>query len=163
MPDNTCFDVAQEILFQKSPVSAVKFQKLIYYAQAWHLAWHSKPLFNEEIEAWNMGPVVPQLYAAHKGLFILTQSSFKEGDRLNLSHFESESIRKVLKFYGFRNSQWLRDLITLEEPWNRARENFVRSIDKEIIEGRSKAISHRVMMQYYRGLSIKNRPPRYVR
>jgi len=156
MPNLTCFDVAQEILFQKSPVSAVKFQKLIYYAQAWHLAWHGKSLFPEDIEAWNMGPVVPVLYAAHRGLFVLTPSSFKEGDRLNLSHFESESIISVLKFYGFRNSQWLRNLVTLEEPWHLAREYYVRSVDSK--NERSKVIAHGTMAQYYRRLGLKEKP-----
>ena len=39
------------------PISNLKLQKLLYYAQAWFLALQDKPLFDERIEAWAHGPV----------------------------------------------------------------------------------------------------------
>ena len=47
-------------------LSNLKLQKLIYYAQAWYLATHKKPLFADEIEAWELGPVIPHLYKRFK-------------------------------------------------------------------------------------------------
>lgn len=42
-------------------------QKLLYYAQGWHAAMRDgRPLFNERIEAWKLGPVVPQVYGDFK-------------------------------------------------------------------------------------------------
>jgi uncharacterized phage-associated protein len=38
-------------------------QKLLYYAQGWHLAAKGKPLFRETVEAWAHGPVVREVYA----------------------------------------------------------------------------------------------------
>ncbi|MGH2922383.1 MAG: Panacea domain-containing protein, partial [Gaiellaceae bacterium] len=46
-----------------------KLQKLLYYCQVWHLVWEGKPLFSERIEAWSNGPVVRDIYDAHRGVF----------------------------------------------------------------------------------------------
>ena len=43
-------------------ISNLKLQKLLYYAQAWHLAVFDRPLFEEKLEAWVHGPVVPSVY-----------------------------------------------------------------------------------------------------
>ena len=36
-----------------------KVNKLCYYAQGWSLAKLGYPLFDDEIEAWQYGPVIP--------------------------------------------------------------------------------------------------------
>lgn len=58
-PSTTVFDVAEYILEQHGEMTSMKLQKLVYYCQAWHLAWSDEPLFRESIEAWANGPVVP--------------------------------------------------------------------------------------------------------
>jgi uncharacterized phage-associated protein len=41
-------DVAAYILEKVGePISTMKLQKLVYYSQAWHLAWDEEPLFFE--------------------------------------------------------------------------------------------------------------------
>src|SRR6185437_3402754 len=47
-------------------ITNLKLQKLLYYAQGWHLALYDKPLFRERIEAWPHGPVVPPIYGKFK-------------------------------------------------------------------------------------------------
>lgn len=54
------------------PVSNLKLQKLLYYAQAWHLALHDNPLFDERIEASVHGPAVPPVYGALQGVGVAT-------------------------------------------------------------------------------------------
>jgi uncharacterized phage-associated protein len=44
------------------PIDQMKLQKLVYYAQAWYLAYHNTPLFLEDVEAWPWGPVVRPIY-----------------------------------------------------------------------------------------------------
>ena len=46
----------------QDPVTNLKLQKLLYYAQGWYLAFFDEPLFDERIEAWLHGPVVPPIY-----------------------------------------------------------------------------------------------------
>lgn len=48
-------------------LTPLQLLKLAYIAHGWSLALHSQPLFNERIEAWQYGPVVPSLYQAIKG------------------------------------------------------------------------------------------------
>lgn len=47
-------------------LSNLKLQKLLYFAQAVSLTLKDKPLFNDKIEAWKFGPVVPSVYHALK-------------------------------------------------------------------------------------------------
>jgi uncharacterized phage-associated protein len=47
-------------------ISNLKLQKLVYYAQALYLAKHNEPLFENEIEAWAYGYVIPELYQEFK-------------------------------------------------------------------------------------------------
>lgn len=47
-------------------VDHLKLQKLLYLAQGVSLALHDEPLFEEKIEAWRYGPVVPSVYQAAK-------------------------------------------------------------------------------------------------
>ncbi|MDO4384918.1 MAG: DUF4065 domain-containing protein [Clostridia bacterium] len=44
----------------------LRLQKLLYFAQGWHLARYGTPLFNANIEAWRHGPVVPEIYQQYK-------------------------------------------------------------------------------------------------
>jgi uncharacterized phage-associated protein len=48
------------------PLTNLKLQKLLYYAQGWYLAIHDEALFDERIEAWPRGPVVPPVYGSFK-------------------------------------------------------------------------------------------------
>lgn len=41
----------------------LKLQKLLYYAQAWHLVNFQKPIFRDPLRAWALGPVVSSIYA----------------------------------------------------------------------------------------------------
>lgn len=44
----------------------MKLQKLVYYSQAWYLGMYGESLFNSSIEAWQHGPVCPELYHKFK-------------------------------------------------------------------------------------------------
>ena len=101
-------------------MSTMKLQKLVYYAQAWSLVWDEKPLFNSRIEAWANGPIIPDLYNQHRGLFTATIDTFPE-DSGKLTEDEKETIDVVLGAYGHLNGQQLSDLSHSERPWREAR------------------------------------------
>lgn len=44
----------------------LKINKMLFFAQGHMLAITGKPLFSEDIEAWDYGPVVPSVYKAFK-------------------------------------------------------------------------------------------------
>jgi uncharacterized phage-associated protein len=138
-------DVADYILSKGGSMSAMKLQKLVYYSQAWHLVWEEEPLFNEEIQAWANGPVVPKLYSLHQGHFKLDSAFFK-GDTNHLASKNKNVINKVLEFYGKKNPQWLSDLTHMEEPWKNARKGLADG------ERGNHAISIESMAEYYGSL-----------
>lgn len=47
-------------------ISNLKLQKMLYFIQADFLVNTRTPCFDEEIEAWNFGPVVPEVYIEYK-------------------------------------------------------------------------------------------------
>lgn len=140
----TVFDAACYILQKQGEMTALKLHKLLYYAQAWSLAWDEKPLFSEPVEAWGNGPMIPALYAAHDGLFKVSVETFR-GDPTVFSADEQETLEVVLQFYGDKKAYWLTELARSEDPWKQARIN-VKPGD------RGGAISWSVMGEYYRGL-----------
>jgi uncharacterized phage-associated protein len=122
----TAFDVAKYILDKAGEMTTMKLQKLVYYCQAWSLVWDERPLFAEPIEAWVNGPVVRQLYEAHRGKFAVVASDI-DGDPSRLSTEQIETINSVVDYYGKRSSQYLIDLTHREEPWKKARERDLLS------------------------------------
>jgi uncharacterized phage-associated protein len=47
-------------------LSPMKVQKLVYYAMGWFAGYTGKPLVDDAVEAWQYGPVFPDLYHAFK-------------------------------------------------------------------------------------------------
>ncbi|WP_411572213.1 Panacea domain-containing protein [Vreelandella titanicae] len=115
------FTVAEYILDKLGPMTAMKLQKLVYYSQAWHLTWDEVPLFDEKIEAWANGPVVPALYDAHRGEYRVAAGMFRDRADCELNEDEIESIEQVLEVYGDKDPQWLSNLTHMEDPWKLAR------------------------------------------
>lgn len=138
-------DVAQYILKRQGKMTAMKLQKLVYYAQAWGLVWDEKPLFREPVEAWANGPVVRALYEAHRGKFQVGPSDFG-GDWEKLSAEQRGTVRAILKIYGDKGSNWLSDLTHREDPWRDARRGFSDG------ERGGRVISHAAMAEYYGNL-----------
>lgn len=51
---------------QNKTISNLKLQKILYFVQAEFLVSKNRPCFVERIEAWNFGPVVPEVYQQYK-------------------------------------------------------------------------------------------------
>lgn len=141
----TVHDVAAYILKKQRSMTAMKLQKLIYYCQAWSLVWDEKPLFSEKIQAWANGPVVPDLYARHRGQYSV--GSWSHGNCKRLSDEQRETIDAVLGYYGDKSSQWLSDLTHREDPWLHARKGLPPGARG------SKVITHASMAEYYDALT----------
>lgn len=60
---NFFLDKAEE---EGRALTMLKLIKICYVAHGWMLALADKPLINEEIEAWQYGPVIPSLYHEFK-------------------------------------------------------------------------------------------------
>ncbi len=114
-------DVAAYILSKAAPMSAMKLQKLCYFAYGYHMAWEDDRLFPEGFEAWANGPVAPSLYACHRGMFNLNDGDIK-GDAGTLSLGQRESIDIVLSTFGEYTAHQLSEMShQADGPWDQAR------------------------------------------
>jgi len=116
-------DVAAYILAKQGDMTAMKLQKLVYYSQAWSLAWDGKKLFDEPIKAWVGGPVVEELFETHRGRFLLHPGEIA-GNPTHLDAAQCKTVDAVLKIYGSKSSEQLTRLISREAPWRDARRNI---------------------------------------
>ena len=104
-------------------MSPLKLQKLIYYAQAWHLTIFGKGLFNEPIQAWKHGPVVPTQYARFASLTKYAPIPVEQFNVERVS-FEEEVealLKDVSNIYGEHQASYLEELTHSETPWIEAR------------------------------------------
>jgi uncharacterized phage-associated protein len=140
----TVHDVAAYNLQRRGAMSAMKLQKLVYYCQAWSLVWEDRPIFEERIEAWANGPVTPDLYDQHRGLFVI--SRLPAGDPESLIYSDKTTVDAILDYYGDKSAQWLSDLTHREDPWVNARRGILPG------EPSRREITLSSMAEYYAGL-----------
>jgi|ADGO01.1.fsa_nt_gi Uncharacterized phage-associated protein len=100
-----------------------KLQKLVYYAQAWHLVFTNKKLFNDPIEAWMHGPAVRSLWHKYKkyGYSPITEKPL----RPNIKKDAVALLDEVWRVYGKHDANYLEALTHSEEPWINARRVWI--------------------------------------
>ncbi len=121
-------------------ISNLKLQKLLYYAQGFHLAIHGKPLFHEKIKAWDHGPVVPQVYHPYKkhGANAIPK------EKIDVDRYSPkirELLNEVYSVYGQFSAGKLRSMTHNEPPWRET--------------PRGEEISHEAMKQFFKTLVIE--------
>ena len=118
----SAMEVARYFLAQSDPdagdtISNLKLQKLLYYAQGVTLALTGRPLFAEDIEAWQHGPVVPSVYRAYK----TAGSGPVELDaEVHFDQFDQSTqniLNDVYQVYGQFSAWKLRNMTHDESPW----------------------------------------------
>lgn len=121
----TCFDIAEYFIWLANEtgsfISNLKLQKLVYYAQAWHLALFNEPLFQEDFQAWVHGPVIPDLYHRYK------QFSWRPIDEEASPNFPEDILvflEEVADEYFACDAYALEQMTHVEDPWLRAREGL---------------------------------------
>jgi len=123
-------------------ISALKLQKLVYYAQAWSLVLRNKPLFREDLQAWPHGPVVYEVWDYYKA-YKHTDIPAPKQCKLNFSDTEQEVLEEVWNAYGELSARQLEKLTHSEEPWIEARKGLDPSAKSQEV------ISHETMKSYY--------------
>lgn len=90
-------DAARYIVEKTGKLTALRFQKLLYYCQAWSQVWNKCPLFeDQEIEAWDGGPIVSILYGSHQSLPTVDNTTFAQGNIEALTSSQKKFIDRVL-------------------------------------------------------------------
>lgn len=81
------------------PLSNLKLQKLLYFVQGASLAIFNKPAFEDNIEAWQYGPVVPNVYFPYS---LYGPLDIKVQYDNTISDEQIEKVTRFISFY-YRN------------------------------------------------------------
>lgn len=100
--------------------SELKLQKLLYLAQRESLALTGEILFNERIEGWKHGPVIPEL----RYFFENDYSPISRDEIVTLSDHEKYIIDNVIDQFAKYETWTLRDLTHEEYCWKKSREGL---------------------------------------
>jgi len=101
-------------------ISNLKLQKLVYYAHAYHLAMHGEPLIPERIEAWEHGPVIPELYRSYKQHGSQPIPAPDDFDQREYDERTRELLDEIHEVFGQYSAAKLRNLTHAERPWAEA-------------------------------------------
>ena len=104
------------------PITNMVLQKLVYYAQGFHLALQGEPLFGEEIEAWEHGPVLPDLYDSYK-IYGKSPIDLHDLAAADIEERLAPEVREILdvvqSVYGKIDAWHLSRLTHAEPPWTK--------------------------------------------
>ncbi len=128
-------DVAAALRVRLPGVPTKKLHKLLYYCQGHHLAHFDEPMFAETVSAWDMGPVVGQLWKAER-------DSVAAEPRIDLGEAELNTVGYVVSRYGALTGLDLEHLTHAEDPWQLA--------DRDRPRGGSVRIEREWMRDYFR-------------
>ncbi|WP_320974140.1 type II toxin-antitoxin system antitoxin SocA domain-containing protein [Dysgonomonas capnocytophagoides] len=129
-------DIANKILGKASElpggelISNMKLQKMLYYMQGFHLAYFGEPLFDEDIEAWQYGPVVPSVYN-HFCEYKSNGISPSMSTFIQLDKEEENLFNEVFRVYGEYSAIGLMNMTHNESPWKETQTGKGQVITKE--------------------------------
>ena len=105
--------------------------KLVYITHGWHLAIKDDDLFQERIEAWKFGPVIPDLYHATKSFGRDPIPFDLVNDESNVLSCETRAfIKSVFDKYGHLSGFSLSQLTHQSgTPWDRVYKDSVMHIE----------------------------------
>jgi uncharacterized phage-associated protein len=134
------FDVAAYLLSKADieegdGMTHLKLQKLLYYCQGFSLVLLKEPLFENVIEAWAHGPVVPDVYYEFKRYGNGIIDSIGPGSASALSDNKRELIDEVYDVYGGYSASKLRNLTHNERPWIEAENRIDTTITQNTLRG----------------------------
>lgn len=146
------FDVANFFIqianqSEDDQMTNLKLNKLLYYAQGTFLSRTGKPLFNSEVEAWDFGPVIPEIYRKYK---VCGKNPIPLDDELEKNSFTEEELDTLLdvmrEFGQYTGSALVTMTHKPDTPWSKA------------IAAGKKVISEKDISEYF----LSHPVPRFI-
>lgn len=128
-------DIAVELRRRLPGLGVKKQHKLLYYCQGHHLATFGEPLFSEAVSAWDMGPVVGQLWKEEK------EGGPRHAQTSVLTEAQLNTVGYVVSRYGALSGADLERLTHSETPWPEA--------DRRREPGSSARIEHSILHAFF--------------
>ena len=145
--------LAEYISAKVGKANHLKLQKLVYYVEAYHLAYFEKSIIDDDFEAWLHGPVSRKLWDHLKPIANVYDNVRLKEDKTSeaIKAFKQSVIPEqvsfiddVLKEFGKKDSYYLERLTHSELPWTEARKGCAPDEKCENI------ISKETMKRYYK-------------
>lgn len=123
--DLSIFDIANFFLKiverdAGSTITPLKLQKILYYAQGWHLALFDTELFGNDFEAWAHGPANVDIYTKYK-TYGFSAIEAPKGDLPIIPEKLTDFLYSIWNTYGIYDGKYLEKLTHSETPWIIAR------------------------------------------
>lgn len=125
---NYFIERASEI--DENDLTNLKLQKLLYFAQGEYLAQTGNQLFEDNIEAWALGPVVREVYDQYKvcGTFPVTAFDVKVAN-VSIDPETREFLNAIWDSYGkFSAAYLVNETHKKESPWSKHFEKDANNI-----------------------------------
>lgn len=126
------FEISRYIIYHETQlgryVNNLRLQKLLYFVQAKYLVEKEKPLFEERMEAWNFGPVVPKVYREYSYYGLHHIFCYDETDDFLIDSDTKKIINYMLDSCSEYATSTLVDIIHGQEPWIQAHKSNDRTI-----------------------------------
>jgi uncharacterized phage-associated protein len=119
-------------------LSVLTLQRLLYFAQGWHLAFYGGPFFEGRFQAWAQGPINRKIYDRFANRPLDSQVSAadvsKGFDVTSVSQEKGNHIRNVLEAYARCEESSPNEIIYEDAPWLEARTGCLEHSQREIAE-----------------------------
>ena len=130
-------------------VSVLKLHKILYYLQAWNLAFGRGQLFPSQFQAWVHGPVSRPVFDRFKDTkmmysLVTMEDITDEFDPNIILSDDQRHIQAVLDVYAPLSGGQLEEMTHNEKPWVSARK------DVEPAQRSTNVIDEGVMTEYYK-------------
>ena len=126
--------LADYILQEYSPISHLKLQKLLFYCEAYHLAYFESELLNQQFEAWVHGPVCRDVFNNLKDKSLIYadisfDNCYNPKHKLEglLTTNQMEVVNDVLEELSEWTALELENATHSETPWINARKGHAAS------------------------------------
>ncbi|MDO4927093.1 MAG: DUF4065 domain-containing protein [Turicibacter sp.] len=130
------FDVVDYILSLSDDITPLALQKILYYSQAFFKVFYGYHLFENNCEAWDQGPVYPEIYNKFKNYYDMSEKNV----RYSLDEEEQFFIELIMRYFGCYSGKSLERMTHCEKPWRETRKGLSpsqkggRVIQQDLIE-----------------------------
>ena len=109
--------------------------KLVYISHGWMLGLHQRPLFDENVEVWKYGPVVPGVYRKYKEFRGNPIDNPGKDHKEDMERSKRDVIGQVFNEYATYTGIELSELTHQEgSPWDTARKARMDIIPNDLIQ-----------------------------
>lgn len=117
--------IAEYIIKTCQEITPLALQKILYYAQAFYIAFFGETLFKDDCEAWVHGPVYTTIYNKYRcfGSSNIDVEVIDDVDEI-IDEEKRELLDVIIKCFGYYNGKALEKMTHYETPWIKSRKGL---------------------------------------